>query len=560
MGFRKCKKCTGQFEITDVDLKFYDKVSPIFNGQKYLIPPPTLCPDCRCQRRLIWRNERKLYHRKCDLCGQELISIVSPDKPYKAYCRECFYGDRWDPMKFGRDFNFNQSFFDQFKDLILDAPALTINHQRENENCEFTNLVTFNKNCYLIFAASENEDSYYCTYLHRSKNISDCFFVFDCELCYECIDCYNCFKLFYSENCKSCSESYFLFNCKGCSNCFGSVNLVNKSFHIFNQPYPKDQYFLKINEFLFDKQKFKEAKKIFYDLKTKLPHKYYSGQQNQSFTGDHISYSKNVYNSYDCNYLEDSKFCTWLHESKDCYDCYAWGQTGELGYENHLCGNNFHNIQFSDSSWNDISNLLYCHYCTNNSKNLFGCASLKHKEYCILNKQYTKEEYETLVPKIIEHMQRTGEWGEFFPMSISPFAYNETVAQEYFPLTKEEAVKAGADWKNEDLISRYEGQKVEIPFLIKDVKDEITKQILTCKTCGKNYKIISQELDLYRKINIGLPENCFNCRYEARRNLRNPRKLWDRNCAKCGASIKTTYAAERPEIVYCEECYLKEVY
>jgi hypothetical protein len=27
------------------------------------------------------------------------------------------------------------------------------------------------------------------------------------------------------------------------------------------------------------------------------------------------------------------------------------------------------------------------------------------KEYCILNKQYTKEEYEILVPKIIEHMK-----------------------------------------------------------------------------------------------------------------------------------------------------------
>jgi len=31
-------------------------------------------------------------------------------------------------------------------------------------------------------------------------------------------------------------------------------------------------------------------------------------------------------------------------------------------------------------------------------------------KYCILNKQYSKEEYEELVPKIIEHMQKTGEW------------------------------------------------------------------------------------------------------------------------------------------------------
>jgi len=38
------------------------------------------------------------------------------------------------------------------------------------------------------------------------------------------------------------------------------------------------------------------------------------------------------------------------------------------------------------------------------------------------------------VPKIIEHMQKMGEWGEFFPSSLSPFGYNETVAEEYYPI------------------------------------------------------------------------------------------------------------------------------
>ena len=33
-----------------------------------------------------------------------------------------------------------------------------------------------------------------------------------------------------------------------------------------------------------------------------------------------------------------------------------------------------------------------------------------------------------------------GEWGEFFPSSLSPFGYNETVAQEYFPMTREEVI------------------------------------------------------------------------------------------------------------------------
>ena len=35
-------------------------------------------------------------------------------------------------------------------------------------------------------------------------------------------------------------------------------------------------------------------------------------------------------------------------------------------------------------------------------------------------------------------MITTGEWGEFFPSSLSPFGYNETVAQEYFPMSRED--------------------------------------------------------------------------------------------------------------------------
>ena len=74
-------------------------------------------------------------------------------------------------------------------------------------------------------------------------------------------------------------------------------------------------------------------------------------------------------------------------------------------------------------------------------KNIFFCNGLLNKEYCILNKQYTKEEYEELVSQIIERMIQRGEWGEFIPPSLSPFGYNESVAMDRFPLTEEEAVK-----------------------------------------------------------------------------------------------------------------------
>ena len=107
-----------------------------------------------------------------------------------------------------------------------------------------------------------------------------------------------------------------------------------------------------------------------------------------------------------------------------------------------------------------------CNFCRNGDsvfycdsiasvKKCFGVSGLNHKSYCILNKQYSKEEYEELFPRIVEHMgQATAtagqacEWGQFFPIEYSPFCYNETLAQDYFPLTKEEILEKGYKWKD----------------------------------------------------------------------------------------------------------------
>jgi len=60
---------------------------------------------------------------------------------------------------------------------------------------------------------------------------------------------------------------------------------------------------------------------------------------------------------------------------------------------------------------------------------------LRNKSYCIFNKQYTQEEYETLVPQLIEKMKADGEWGFFSPAAAS-FPYNDSLAMEYFPVSK----------------------------------------------------------------------------------------------------------------------------
>lgn len=84
----------------------------------------------------------------------------------------------------------------------------------------------------------------------------------------------------------------------------------------------------------------------------------------------------------------------------------------------------------------------------------------------------------------------------------------------------------------------------------------------TCKNCQKNFKIVKQKLDYYRKHVIPVPQECPDCRYSARIKLRSPRRLWHRQCMNegCNNEFETTYSPDRPEKVYCEECYHKEIY
>lgn len=556
-----CKQCERAFDITERDQRFYDLVSPTFAGRRFTVPVPTLCPDCRQQRRLAWRNERTLYRRQCDRTGKPIVSIYAPNFGYQVYDRDEWYSDRWDALSYGREFDFNKPFFEQFSELQKVVPMLALNQQAGNENCDYTNLVSYNKNCYYIFAGNSNEDCYYCTYVQRNRDVVDCFLTFDSTRCYDCVDCYNCYELLHSQNCLNCNTGAHLYNCRGNNNCFACISLMNKSYCIFNKQYTREQYQLELERI---KSRADSAAYVETQLALLLrssPQKYYTGFSNEGVIGNHVTNSKNSEYCFDCTYLEDCSYCVWLHRAVNCYDCYAYGLKGELGYENHLCGNNFYNLQYCDSCWNDVSNLLYCRYCVFGSKNLFGCIGLRGKEYCVLNKQYSKAEYESLVSRVITHMQHTGEWGEFFPVNISPFAYNETVAQEYFPLSDTEVHDQSWRWK-EDLphtVGRETLSWQQIPKNIQEIPDSITEAILACRSCAKNYKVIAPELKFYRSMGISIPQHCFDCRYRSRFVRRNPRKLYSRHCEKCGESLLSTFSLERPELVYCEKCYLEDI-
>ena len=561
-----CQNCHNEFIIEPEDFEFYEKIKVL---------PPTFCPDCRTIRRMTWRNERTLYHRKCDATGKDIITMFSPDQPLVVYDRDYWWSDKWDQNAAGRDYDFSKPFFEQYRELFEKAPLPNLANSNTRDS-EYGNHNADVKNCYLVYASFQNEDLSYCYGCIGSKNSLDLYTANHSMQCYDVTLAGGLNRVFFSYDSDDCVDSAFLHACKNVIDCLGCINLRNKSNRIFNQQYTKEEYLKERAKYDFGSYKqIIEFRKKFAEFTKQHPRRFGFIHRSTNCVGNVIINSKNVYMGFDIyGGAEDCKYIIHMVDLRDCYDGYGGGANLSNSYE------------FIDTGIEGVGNLfaVFTHSCQNtnytyacqNSANLFGCVGLRSKKYCILNKQYTKEEYEKIVPKIIAHMNempytdkkgRVYKYGEFFPSELSPFAYNETIAQEYHSKNKSEILESGYLWR-EPNTKQYTItiQPEDLPDDIKDVSDDILNQVIGCEHAGNcneqcmgAFKIIPSELKFYRAMNLALPRLCSNCRHYRRLHQRTPFKLWDRTCAKCGKEIKTSYSPDRPEIIYCEQCYNNEV-
>jgi hypothetical protein len=564
-----CTKCQTTFSHDEQDLSFY---------QKFDIPPPSLCFDCRLQRRLAFYNRRNLYKRKCDFSGKDIASAHAPSSKHTVYDKDIWISDQWDPMDYGRDFDFNRPFFEQFHELLLEVPVISLNILPEGMvNSDFTNDCHKVKNCYLIFDGEEAEDCYFGETFYGTKNCMDFLFLQNSELCYECTVCEGSYNLKHSQFSKNCRDSWFLKDCIGCKNCFGCVNLRQKEYHIFNKPYSKEEYKNFINKFQSGNyQTIQQVKQQVEDFWRTQPVKATRGEQNINSTGDNINQCKDSHECYDSAMLEDSKYCTdMIAGGKNCMDIHVWGDGAENCYNSCIVGMSISNTFCSAVIAGACDNVYYSYWCVKNCIDIFGCSGLKHKRFCILNKQYTEDEYHTLKNKIIEHMkndgggamnpttgERSGSWGQFFPIETSPHGYNETMAPEHFPLSKKEVTSNG--WKWTDYEPKIPNLKTiraaQLPDDIKDTPNDILNWAILCEVTQKPYKITSQELKFYRQHKLPIPRKHFEQRHLDRFHLKNPFKLYQSTCKKCHQPITTSYPPPSQNIIYCESCYHEVIY
>ncbi len=555
-GLKKvCRFSSKEFYVRPEDIEFYKKIR---------VPPPTLEPEERRRLRCASSNSYTLFKNVSAYSKKSVISIYPPTSPFKVYEPRIWYSEKWNPFEYGRPYDPQKPFFDQWNDLQLAVPHPALISDPTNVNSDYTNVSKNLKNCYFTFDQNGGEDLYYHQCCSETKNCIECWAVDHSDTCYESKIGDHLFKCFWCEECKQTTESYFLWDCKNCDYCFMSSNLRNKKYYFRNQYIGKEEYEKRLKEINFGSWvTVEKLKKEFIELKNSAPRKPSNNLNTINSFGDFIRDSRNIYFGLWVYDSENLSYCEGIEDSSDSYD--VLGGTGnELCYflanvwaeDNYGCKFSIH-IDYSE----DVEYSEYCRNCSN----CFGCIGLDNKSYCIFNVQYTPKEYWVKLDEIKTKMLEAGEHGEFVPPRAPPFPYLTTQVAYYYGFDDADAKKYGYDMSPvEEPSEKIEGDIMDskdFPDDIKDVKDDIVKKIIYDSKNKKYFRFVKQEIQFYKKYGVPLPREHPAIRMKKwRKEFGLLVRYYKRKCAKCGKVVETTYAPDRPEKnIWCESCYLKEI-
>lgn len=335
-------------------------------------------------------------------------------------------------------------------------------------------------------------------------------------------------------------------------------NLRNKEYYIRNKPYSKDDYFKELESYnLGSSDELKRLGEEFNNLvKSEAVHKANLNVRTTDSTGNYITDCKNC---QECYFLENSEDCSYMIrglENKNCHDSNGvW--KGDFVY--NICqltsGHNLKNSSYC-ANCQDSEYLDLCIDC----KDCFGCVGLRKKRFCILNKQYSEEEYRMLVLKIKEEMKKDGIYGHFLPYNMAYTGYNLSMANIYFPKSSEGVNALGSWWEElekPDLSGLDLYERVDD---IKEVGDDVLKKALICSETGRPFNITKDELQFLRNHSIPLPEE-----YPDVRTTRRMKDVFmtEKNktkCSACGENI-ISYRPKKNgyKKIFCLDCYQKEI-
>ena len=374
---------------------------------------------------------------------------------------EQFEEIREDFIKNGLEYNFQKNGFENYKILSKKIKSSTLIQFWNNENSNFSDVSVNAKNAYLSRVITLwSENAYYSMLVRiNSVNIFNSFFVVDnSEVIYFCKSIHSSYKIFYSKYIKNCSDVRFSSNLTGCKECIDCDNLENESYCIWNIKYEKKEYFERKSEILSQKSNFLNNYK-------KLENKW-KNHNSSNVNWDNIIESEDVLNwsfVFNLKNWNNTLFVWSTAWAENWFDFLIWWEgNNDIYWVNNSwwgCQNIFNSVQVGWST--DIYYSQNIETCSH----LLFCNGLKNKSYCILNKQYTKSEWEILADKIFKQMESDWILWDFFPGNINPFYFNDTIAGMLWDFTKEEVESKWYLWRDEEI-------KVDIPEWVDIISTE----------------------------------------------------------------------------------------
>ena len=415
----------------------------------------------------------------------------------------------------GLDYDFGISFFDNFQSLLRNVPFSALYNYSGAENSNFAFSVLNSKNCYLSFTViSDCENIAYsfavkewCTNVFNSIQVSN-----HSENIYESNSIIKSYQIFYSKFVENSSDIWFSSNMLWCRECIFSDGLENQSYCIENVPYSEEEYFQKKKEILKDVSKHTSWYRQVNGIGKNL---WSVDIQNGNF----VLRSEDVKDGMYCFNLKHAKNTFVVGSPKlneymyDAFEAWAHGNSHFYWALNAwVSSENLYNSEGIVTGYNIFYSrfLENCNYC-------LWCIWLRNQEYCILNKQYTKEDWFATVDRIFSRMEEDNLLGDFFPWYVNPFYFNDTIGDIVGDFDKHEIEEAGYLWRDEKI-------RVDIPewsdiISTEELKDnqwysadwswrinpEVLKKVIEDNN-GNYYRIVQMEYDFLVKHNLPLPE------------------------------------------------------
>ena len=545
---KNCVDCKSEFTIDSGDLILYKKVG---------LNIPDECFECGHKHRFAFSIFGKFRKGISALSGESLITVLPNNARFPIYKTSEWWSDAWDPMTYGQDYDPDRPFFDQLKELQEKVPHPHYNGEN-NTNCDWCDDVWESKNCYLTRSIFKCENLSYGYRVLETKDSFDIIYSFNLQNSYDCLGCHNSFNLNFSENCKDCIDSYFLFDCRNCQNCFMSWNLRNKQYCIRNKQYTKETYEQELKKMNLGSHKNLEILKNEFEntLKNDAVHRENFNLKTTDSLGNYLTNCDKCTNTFAWENSQNCRNCVRGLNSKDCINqTVSWNL--ELSGNNSVV-NGGYQINHSYGSIGRYSEYvdicIEVEYC-------FGCVGLRKKKYCILNKQYTKEEYEELKEKIVSDMKKRGEYGQFFPYNMAIGDFNFSNGMIYFPnITQEEIVKNGGYWSEEDLSSKDGMSSLELPDSILKTEKSIISQALICPETKYRFNISEAEYEFHKRKGFALPRIHFDLRILKKARKTGILRAYPYKCIYCQSDIMAYYPPEWGyKKIACEECYKQNI-